>query len=39
MPPDLQEQVISRLIDDHPRVFWMTIISMLQAKQEGQEDE
>lgn len=39
MPERTQQRVIARLIHDNPRVFWMTIIALLDVEQAEQQDE
>jgi len=39
MPAHLQQRVTERLIEENPRLFWMTIIALLDAEQHKQDDQ
>lgn len=39
MPERLQTRVIDKLIYDNPRVFWMTIIALLDAEQQEKDQD
>lgn len=39
MPDHIRDRVVDRLIEDNPRVFWMTVISLLDAEQHKQDQQ